>query len=267
LKTVTRKEFNLLKGMLRGYYDHIVQNPETLIVRFLGLHCLSVKQKRIGSTSKSVTVQKVYFVVMANMFNTPFEIHRRYDLKGSWVGRATLTPPEKRDPCIALKDVDFREAGERIRVGSEAAGRLLAQVEIDCNFLRDHGIIDYSLLLGIHDRSGAKDGVLERSHVPEVLEDFVPSKHALRRTFSPDRAAWPLDAGVPLHQRDSGGLISSDGQHLYFCGVIDILTPYDSAKWLEHSVKGLFNDSRGVSCCEPGQYAERFVSFLRSVIE
>ena len=37
-----------------------------------------------------------------NMFNTPFEIHRRYDLKGSWVGRVT---PNKHllDPSIALK--------------------------------------------------------------------------------------------------------------------------------------------------------------------
>merc|ERR1719213_896759 len=36
MKTVTRKEFLLLRQMLRSYFDHIMSNPNTLIVRFLG---------------------------------------------------------------------------------------------------------------------------------------------------------------------------------------------------------------------------------------
>ena len=47
MKTVTPKEFILLRHILKGYYDHIKENPETLIVRFLGLHCLRV-QKRVS---------------------------------------------------------------------------------------------------------------------------------------------------------------------------------------------------------------------------
>jgi len=85
LKTVTPKEYRLLRRMLKSYHDHIFNNQGTLLVRFLGLHCLSVRKARTGPLapcSKSIT--KLYFVVMANMFNTPFEIHRRYDLKGSW---------------------------------------------------------------------------------------------------------------------------------------------------------------------------------------
>merc|ERR1719188_2740102 len=117
LKTVSRKEKVLLRRMLKAYYDHIFSNNGTLLVRFLGLHCLSVRKKPQGPLTCGKSVKKLYFVVMANMFNMPFEIHRRYDLKGSWVGRQT--PPEKYDPSVALKDVDFKNANECIRIGDE----------------------------------------------------------------------------------------------------------------------------------------------------
>merc|ERR1740138_1953997 len=44
MKTVTPKEQQLLKKMLRSYFHHLQQNPGTLIVRFLGLHCLRVQK-------------------------------------------------------------------------------------------------------------------------------------------------------------------------------------------------------------------------------
>mmetsp|Transcript_9489 Transcript_9489/g.12473 ORF Transcript_9489/g.12473 Transcript_9489/m.12473 type:complete len:90 (-) Transcript_9489:210-479(-) len=68
---------------------------------------------------------------------------------------------------------------------------------------------------------------------------------------------------VPVHQRDMGGMLSSDRKSLYFFGIIDILTPYDSGKKLEHHFKAMRYDGRGVSCCPPGRYAQRFNEFLR----
>merc|ERR1712087_995848 len=115
LKTVTPKEYQLLRRMLKEYYDHIFNNNGTLLVRFLGLHCLSVRKRKTIGCGQSIS--KLYFVVMANMFNTPFEIHRRYDLKGSWVGRTT--PADKYDHTVALKDTDFTQANEKIRIGEE----------------------------------------------------------------------------------------------------------------------------------------------------
>lgn len=63
------------------------------------------------------------------MFNTPCEIHRRYDLKGSWVGRVTAA--EKRDPHVALKDVDFQQANEKISLGEERSRWMLSQIRRD----------------------------------------------------------------------------------------------------------------------------------------
>ncbi|OLP86761.1 putative oxidoreductase [Symbiodinium microadriaticum] len=262
MKTVTHKEQMLLKKMLKKYYDHITQNQGTLLVRFLGLHCLSVHKNRKGSA-----VQKVYFVVMGNMFNTPFEIHRRYDLKGSWVGR--VTKEEDKDPSVALKDVDFTKANESILVGAERKAKLVAQIEKDSIFLRDNNIIDYSLLLGVYLLGGPSQSTEEKGENPESCMGLrgasatpqMATGATVRMTSSDD-----LHGEVPFHQAHMGGMLSSDQKVLYFLGIIDILTPYDSRKHLEHWFKALRYDRKGVSCCPPAMYAERFSSFLKNCI-
>lgn len=229
MKTVTPKEFVLLRQILKGYYDHIKDNPETLVVRFLGLHCLRV-QKRV-SRFRPLKQKNLFFVVMANMFNTPVEIHRRYDLKGSWVGR--LTASEKRDPHVALKDVDFQKAEEKIKLGEERRLKMLAQIRRDSEFLSNNNIIDYSLLLGIH----------EKDPKEVVVQGMDPTLKAGKHEQTP-------------------GLLSEDRRTIYFMGIIDILTPYDEMKKLEHRFKALRHDWRGVSCCPPPFYASRFCNFL-----
>ena len=226
MKTVTPKEFVLLRHMLKGYHDHIKDNPETLIVRFLGFHCLRV-QKRVSRFRPRLQKQRhLYFVVMANMFNTNgIEIHRRYDLKGSWVGR--VTAQEKRGQHVALKDVDFQKAEEKINLGEVRRSQMMYQIRRDSDFLAKNNIIDYSLLLGVHER--------------EIADS----------------------AGViPKAKHEGGGMLSADGKTIYFMGIIDILTPYDDMKRLEHRFKALRHDWRGVSCCPPAFYASRFCNFL-----
>jgi len=309
MKTVSPKEHRLLKRMLTRYYDHIMRNPGTLIVRFLGLHSLRVhKQRKAGSCLRPVPLRqtrKLHFVVMGNMFNTPFEIHRRYDLKGSWVGR--MTPSDRFDPSVALKDVDFKQANETIRVGEEQKERLIRQIESDSAFLRDNNIIDYSLLLGIHDmgtgtvpaflNAGGDDttsetgsekaaAAAERSMAALTLggtaaltdrpptADTTASCSGLLFPGSPSSAAAAAGLAaqssalaegheVPLHQCDMGGMLSADRKSLYFFGIIDILTPYDTAKKAEHHFKAMRYDGHGVSCCPPGMYSQRFNEFLR----
>jgi len=254
LKTISHKEYKHLKLMLRDYVEYISQNSSTLLVRFFGLHCLSTRA-RWKTSGGQHTVQKIYFVVMANMFNTPFDIPRRYDLKGSWVGRVTTIAPDQRDPSVALKDVDFYEAGEKVSVGDEVAHRLLRQIEADCDFLRRNNVIDYSLLLGVHDVLSS-DQHLAPSPVGNINRSPVAaSEHDSEAGAQASLSNWA----------DGGGVISSDGKAVYFLGIIDILTSYDSRKKLEHIAKAVLDDRHGVSCCEPNFYAERFSGFMRGV--
>jgi len=308
MKTVTSKEHKLLRGMLRCYYDYVTQNPGTLIVRFLGLHSIRVhKLRRVTKflSQSSHASKELYFVVMGNMFNANFDIHRRYDLKGSWVGR--MRPPDKLDPSVALLDVDFKQANERIRVGDRHREMLVEQIERDSRFLRDNDIIDYSLLLGIHDvgagpgtvpaagDAAADPGGGTRHDSGQPLKSSAACAASKRQgsslpgptspagclgplpsplsSASSPAARWPGQGHYRaervealVHQRNLGGLLSSDGKSIYFLGIIDVLTPYDQRKRLEHTVKSLWYDGRGVSCCPPGLYAERFAEFMRAAL-
>lgn len=238
MKTVTKSEHRALRGMLRDYHNHLTMHHGTLIVRFFGLHCLRVKSNSSFGVGKR-SAEKLYFVVMGNMFNGPVEVHRRYDLKGSWVKRST---PEDLhiDPSIALKDNDFTSREENIYVSPEVKDKLLRQIELDAYFLRDHGVLDYSLLLGMHDVDASEARMFETSR----------------------------DLSQPIHQQVLGGMLSADCCSLYSFGIIDILTTYNAKKRAEHLVKSVmfFSQRDGVSCTNPHAYADRFVQFFRKYI-
>lgn len=62
--------------------------PHTLLARFFGLH-------RVKTSSGG----QIHFVVMGNIFATNKKIHRRYDLKGSTVGRSASAEEKASGSC------------------------------------------------------------------------------------------------------------------------------------------------------------------------
>ena len=145
IKTVTDKEEKFLQKIAYRYYDHMKNNPNSLIVRFFGLH-----KVRLAREQRFISV-----VVMENIFHTPdqFKMHKRYDLKGSRVGRRSVkkTSKMRREYKGTLKDLDLGD--KKIHVGADSKGRLLDQLRRDIEFLVHCKIMDYSLLLGIHHHS------------------------------------------------------------------------------------------------------------------
>lgn len=139
VKTMKKSEKEVLLDMLPSYYQHIQRYPNTLITRFFGLHAVTPTHGR-----------KVRFVVMANIFQTDLQIHRRYDIKGSTLGRtagpAAKDPPEEH-PTLILKDLDL---DMRINLDKQSYSTLMEQVQEDAQFLMEAGVMDYSLLLGVH---------------------------------------------------------------------------------------------------------------------
>ena len=70
--------------------------------------------KMMKSKSKS---EKIYFVVMVNIFCTEFQIKERYDLKGSLYGRSSRTKKNPHpDVGVALKDKDWIDDKRRINL-------------------------------------------------------------------------------------------------------------------------------------------------------
>ena len=76
-------------------------------------------------------------------------------MKGSTYGRRTITDKSGVivDRTIALKDLDFIEKQDRIKVGQGNRDRILEIIKKDSAFFRDNNIIDYSILIGVTNRS------------------------------------------------------------------------------------------------------------------
>jgi 1-phosphatidylinositol-4-phosphate 5-kinase len=236
IKTVTRDEKHLLKNILRDYYMHLKSNKDSsMLVRFFGLHGLRLKSEPVLFNSGQYRRdQKIFFVVMGNFFSTPLEVHRRFDLKGSWVGRNCPNPNQlAEDNTVALKDNEFVSRNEVIDIGPVQKRILMSQLRRDVSFFKDHGIIDYSLLLGIHDIKVGREPV-----------DFtgVLSKNSL---------------GKSVH-----AITSQDKSTIYYFGIIDILSVYNTKKKFEHFFKSIRYDSHGISAVPPDEYAERFIQFI-----
>ncbi|XP_008787445.2 phosphatidylinositol 4-phosphate 5-kinase 9-like [Phoenix dactylifera] len=137
IKTLRKSEVKVLLRMLPNYYDHVHRYENTLITKFFGLH-------RVKPSSG----QKFRFVVMGNMFCTELRIHRRFDLKGSSLGRST--DKVEIDENTTLKDLDLNYC---FYLEPSWRDALLKQIEIDSKFLETQSIMDYSLLLGVHYRA------------------------------------------------------------------------------------------------------------------
>ncbi|XP_020211000.1 phosphatidylinositol 4-phosphate 5-kinase 9 [Cajanus cajan] len=137
IKTLRKSEVKVLLRMLPDYHHHVKSYENTLITKFFGLH-------RIEPSSG----QKFCFVVMGNMFCTELRIHRRFDLKGSSLGRSS--DKIEIDENTTLKDLDLNYCFYLEPSWRES---LLKQIEIDSKFLEAQHIMDYSLLLGVHYRA------------------------------------------------------------------------------------------------------------------
>ena len=146
IKTVTSEEERFLHRISYCYYNHMKQNPNSLIVRFFGLH-----KVRLAPEQRYISV-----VVMENIFYNRFQLKMNtiYDLKGSTVGRRALKGSRTRASYHGtLKDLDLNDS---IVIGPEAKAQLMEQLEQDVTFLTQCGIMDYSLLLGIHEHMGER---------------------------------------------------------------------------------------------------------------
>jgi len=219
VKTMRKAEMvHLRRAVLRRYYAHALQFPQSLLNRFYGLH----RVKPHGG-------RNVRFVVMGNLLATGHTLHRRYDLKGSTFGRLTPLPfdPVKK----ILKDLDL-EYTFALEDGN--AARLLAQLAADCRLLEQLNIMDYSLLLGVH--FCAPPARLVEQATSEDDDDFAGETNAqlgvnMTALAVPGRVL-PAPQGVTQQPLPTERL-----RAVLNLGIIDILQEYNFSKSFEHSWK------------------------------
>lgn len=214
VKTTTKCEMRQLEALAEDYLQHLTDNPDSFLLRIYGAH------------SMEIYGQKLYFLVMNNIFPPEAPPQERYDLKGSWVNRQSGGKPGDKK---VLKDMDlnygFKTSGA---VGLEVA----QQLDRDSDFLASKNLMDYSLLVG------------------------VVHKH-----FKVDNI--DLDPEDPFERNQHGALTADivTGPGDFYIGIIDILQEWNLQKKFEHWFKVLFRcaDGPGLSAVPAAYYKRRFM--------
>ncbi|KYM81004.1 Phosphatidylinositol-4-phosphate 5-kinase type-1 alpha [Atta colombica] len=291
IKTVQHKEGEFLQTLLPGYYMNLNQNPRTLLPKFFGLYCYRCNSKNVR------------LIAMNNLLPSSVKLHQKYDLKGSTYKRkASKTERSKSSPTY--KDLDFIEHHpEGIFLEADTYGALVKTIQRDCRVLESFKIMDYSLLVGIHNldqaaKEKAQEQRLSASADEEIDEmggesdGFIQSERekqkedrigaaALNRSRSINRqrlvahstAMESIQAeSEPIDEEDdvpSGGIPARNARGerlLLFLGIIDILQSYRLKKKLEHTWKSMIHDGDTVSVHRPGFYAQRFQDFMAKTV-
>ncbi|KAF2362514.1 Phosphatidylinositol-4-phosphate 5-kinase core [Trinorchestia longiramus] len=152
IKTVQHKEAEFLQKLLPGYYMNLNQNPRTLLPKFFGLYTYQCNAKNIR------------LVTMNNLLPSSVKMHQKYDLKGSTYKRKA-NKYERSKSSPTYKDLDFMEHHpEGILLEADTYKALMNTLERDCRVLASFKIMDYSLLVGIHNLDLAAREKQERAN-------------------------------------------------------------------------------------------------------
>lgn len=253
IKTIHHAEHKLLRNILRDYYRHVLDNPNTLISQFYGLHRVKIPYGR-----------KIHFVVMNNLFPPHRDIHQMFDLKGSTIGRDFKEEDLAENPRATLKDLNWLRRDLHLEFDARIRQIFLEQMKRDVALLQRLHIMDYSLLVGMHDlekgneenlrettlqvfqpggeREEVEFGTAMLTRTPSRLESAKKARE-LRLTLKRekpvpmgkvsakmpsemssgderrDRIFYSYDGGIRATHEDGRG-----GESVYYLGVIDCLT-------------------------------------------
>ena len=192
IKTLRPAEHRFLRSILKDYYNHVRTNPNTIISQFYGLHRVKT---RFG--------KRIHFVVMNNLFPPHMDIHATFDLKGSTFGRYLQNDDRTANVRGTMKDLNWLQRGERLKLEPRQRDVFLKQVADDVAMLARLNIMDYSLLLGVHRQNeAARDTQAGAGPVaaPQVVSAQSPIAERPERGCKLVRT--PSVSGQPYRHRD-----------------------------------------------------------------
>ncbi|XP_059205273.1 phosphatidylinositol 4-phosphate 5-kinase type-1 alpha-like isoform X2 [Centropristis striata] len=258
MKTVQHKEAEFLQKLLPGYFMNLNQNKRTLLPKFYGLYCVQAAGKNIR------------IVAMNNLLPSTVIMHLKFDLKGSTYKRRA-SAKERGKAFPTFKDLDFMQDMQGgLLLEGDKYNAVCKTLQRDCLLLQSFKIMDYSLLVGIHNL----DQACQEQASDQLAGAAADQRRPLgqKSLYSTAIEAIQAEAGSmgSLDTEDKTGGIparNSRGERLLvYIGIIDILQSYRLAKKLEHSWKALVHDGDTVSVHRPSFYADRFQKFMCNVV-
>ncbi|KAK6743938.1 hypothetical protein RB195_010935 [Necator americanus] len=259
IKSMDSEAVAELHSVLRDYHEYVVEKQgKTLLPQYLGLYRLTIE----GT--------ETYLIVMRNVFGRKYNVHTKFDLKGSTVARVA-SEKEKNKEVPTLKDNDFLEMNEKLSLPDETRHQLLEMLAADTAWLSKMHLMDYSLLLGVHDCERAAEEAAKRpvEHVSEESADELcptPPDSPL-----PSTGAFPPLSGGPDLDDEYYAIAShpdAPKKLIYFIGLVDILTYYGVKKRTATAAKTVKygSDAENISTVKPDQYARRLVDFVTKAV-
>uniref|UniRef100_A0A665UGJ5 Phosphatidylinositol 5-phosphate 4-kinase type-2 gamma n=2 Tax=Echeneis naucrates TaxID=173247 RepID=A0A665UGJ5_ECHNA len=268
IKQISSEDVADMHSILSEYHQHIVKcHGSTLLPQFLGMYRVSVDS------------EETYLMVMRNMFSHRLVVHRKYDLKGSLVAREA-SDKERGKELPTFKDVDFRNNMQKVYVTEEQKEKFMEKLNRDVEFLVKLKIMDYSLLLGIHDVGRAEREEEEGEEVSNEEEQEAENGQSVGLVVgsygtSPEGIAGYMSSCKPLGPGEFdpyvdvyavGSCAGAPQREVYFMGLIDILTQYDTKKKAAHAAKTVKHGAGAeISTVHPEQYAKRFRDFISNI--
>lgn len=278
LKTITRREAEVLIRMLPDMIRRFEEAPHSLLCRYLGLYHIKQAAEEFD----------LLFAVMASVTQNARPVHLAYDLKGSTRGR--LSP----DGELVGKDLNFKRDGGTLLLSPQVAQQLVRTHSEDLEILQKHAVLDYSVLLHVFDslappgrslyrqqaaddRKGLRAAAapagstvrLATGHIPVANSGWAslvgPSVVAI--VHNEGRETDKEEAGPAPDWNPAEGVWSSDGRFLYTLGLIDLLIPYYWKKKVEAATYEVIycGSTAAASAVAPEAYAERQVDMMERI--
>lgn len=168
---------------------------------------------------------------MNNVFAARHPVIAKYDIKGSTKGRFASAKEKAKGQMATLKDLDLLRLGRPLVFadGEEAHGNIIEAVDADTAWCCSHGLLDYSMMVGLGIRGDEEEPL---------------GRHIVH--------------GEPLV------VLRAGDPNLMYLGIIDILTRFTWRKSFEACLSKLLCLG-DVSCKRPDEYAARFRRFMRHI--
>ncbi|XP_058228738.1 phosphatidylinositol 5-phosphate 4-kinase type-2 alpha isoform X2 [Hemibagrus wyckioides] len=265
IKIITSEDVAEMHNILKKYHQYIVEcHGNTLLPQFLGMYRLTVDG------------DETYMIVTRNVFSPRLPVHKKYDLKGSTVSREA-SDKEKTKELPTYKDNDFINDGQKIYIDDENKKMFLEKLKNDVEFLAQLKLMDYSLLVGLHDvERGEQEQPEEEIEENEGGEEEGAESDGGVTGSPPESPSNTLDSNKPLGPGEFDPSVdvyairsheNAPKREVYFMAVIDILTPYDAKKKAAHAAKTVKHGAGAeISTVNPEQYSKRLYDFITTIL-
>lgn len=251
----------MLMTMLPDFLGRLEAAPHTMLGKYVGLY-------RIGT--------QLFFVMQAVSIHGK-DITRSYDLKGSVKNR------DAKPTDHIGKDMNFKRDMGKLDIHLDVAQQLVQTFRGDVDLLKHHNIMDFSLLLQVHDRfppkkAGAQGKLKAPTRAVKLTDEkkdvlgawYEAEGRSAITASSPVNMAFAAEGSTPSNRgwSPSVGLESQDGRYLFTFGLIDILVPFGLVPKLQYAGEQVMScgDGKEYSRVPADFYCERAVEMFHSIL-